>query len=168
MKKILSVLLAVCLLCSLMPFAFADSPVLAITEEVLQALDNEDFSYDFENLDTTEFAEIISVSLEWENLSDQPVVAYIYEEDSSVEFCCEDFMAYDVSDFFEVLQAVNQLNFAGTDVRFYCNEELNTVSAEFDGYLMDGTAGDTAVEMLYSMWAFVDSAYGDVLSAYAI
>lgn len=168
MKRILSLSLVLCLILCFSPSAFAVSPQFDLTKEITDTLDEEHVRYTLAGLTEDGAEEFLYVTYTGDYLDTIEVDIFVSEEYDSVQMYCFAYVEYNPSDYINILHAVNQMNKEYNYVKFFCDEDSNTVSACYDGFLIDGVAGALAYEMLGSIVTIADEAYNDIFYRYAI
>ncbi len=167
-KSILSVILALTVLCCFSVSAFADDAQYPTTQEFLSMLDTVDGAeYDVSGI-VSEKYEKVTISYSGD-LSDYKsnVTAYFSEDGEDVQFCMFNLIRFAEENLNNVMLAVNELNAQSSGVKLYVDTSDNSVTAEL--YLL--TTPETAVEIALTglgfTIGFTDAIYGE-LADYAI
>jgi len=166
MKKLMALLLAFCLLLSMVPMAFAETTQFFLTEKVLTGLKEKGITYDYGGLNDKGTAEYFWVNYNGQYMNDIEMKVYVNNDYSRLSIYVFNIVTYDTANFISVMRACNQANYDYAYLKFYCDETDNTVTAEFDCYVTVGSAGEIAAEMIETTAWVADVVYNDYLSSY--
>ena len=167
-KRILSVMLTLAMLCCLGVSAFAEGAQYKTTQEFLSMLDTVDgVEYSVEGIVSDTYEKVsISYSGDQSDYTSN-IVAYFSEDGEEVQFSMFNMIDFAEEDLGDVLMAVNDLNAQSSGMKIYVDTSDNSVTAEF--YLL--TTPETAVEIALTglgfAIGFTDGAY-EALADYAI
>ena len=156
MKKLISVLLACCLLLCVLPAASASASTEAnatylSTKSFLIWLESNDIIYDYIGVDDDGY-EIVVVDMSGDNF-DFSIKCVFYDGNGSAAM-----YVYNV-----IESACNDLNASYRYASFFCDESDNTVTAQTDMlFVRTSDSGDLAGEHLLRIAAIVDDAYPDL------
>ena len=166
MKKLISVLLACCLLLCVLPAASASASTEAnatylSTKSFLIWLESNDIIYDYIGVDDDGY-EIVLVDMSGDNF-DFSIKCVFYDGNGSAAMYVYNVIEYHKTDFNKALSACNDLNASYRYASFFCDESDNTVTAQTDMlFVRTSDSGDLAGEHLLRIAAIVDDAYPDL------
>ena len=171
MKRILS--LSLCLFFVLAAGASVLAAEYEPTELFLEALEEDDFyldEYDFEyeflGLNDNDDERVL-VSFDMEDVPDMDVFVYFMDTETSCTMYLWDVIAFDESDFDDVVEICNTLNNNYRFARWYAMDD-NTVNAQVDAIFRTGDGcGKTLVETLSMLIRVAEAGYPS-LTEYAV
>ncbi len=158
MKKGLSLVLAMLMLFSVTS-AFAVDATYKTTQEFLAAMDSRDLSYTYVGMDNSDNEKVTTKFGLGETDKTAEYRLFFDEEQDEVAIRLWNVIKFDPSNRAKVIDAVNEANEAWKFVRFYIDDDTNSVDAAIDTILPTSGSGDITVQMLGLMISVVDAAY---------
>lgn len=160
MRKWISLLFGLVLCVSVCASALAAEPQFANTKAFLAYMDEIGISYNFLGA-ASEDTEAVQIP----NQTDTDQIPYdfvlIFPEDNTcVSIRIWDFITIDPGKTDEVLRAINQLNGGYKYIKWYVDEENNTINVDYDLIVREGTSvPDIVMEAMVRLYSLIEEGY---------
>lgn len=162
MKKLLSLILVCVLLLGLCPAALATEAQYASTKSFLTLMDALSIKYMVGGMDSSN-NELVVISNSDSELNFEYTVAFFFDSDEAhCSIRVWEIISFADVDFAKVLRTVNSLNTKFKYVKFYVDEDDNTVTASMDLIYTAETAGQVVMEGMLRAMSILEDSYPDL------
>lgn len=161
-RKLLAILLALCLFTCLSAPAFAVDAQYGTAQKFLEVLNREGHRYNYMGIDSDD-DEQINASFSGDNVDSIDVKIFFDEDLEIVSLRVWRVISFQESDLANVMDKVNELNNDYKFIKFVVDKSDMSVDAKVDCPLRDdANAGEIAYDGLYYIVKLVDAAYPEL------